>query len=97
MLNDSYMIVQSIIYDDEQFARPRRAVVPLIQRFSGKHVRGGAVELLEGQQDERRIALFEFPSMENIHQFWNSPDYVPVKELRREKKRPKDVDPGHTA
>jgi uncharacterized protein (DUF1330 family) len=64
----AYMIVQSIIYDDEQFARYRRAVVPLIQRFGGKHVRGGAVELLEGQQDERRIALFEFPSMENIHQ-----------------------------
>jgi uncharacterized protein (DUF1330 family) len=27
--------------------------------------------------------LFEFPSMETIHQFWNSPEYIPVKELRR--------------
>ena len=79
----AYMIVQSTISDEEQYARYRRAVVPLIERFGGKHVRGGAVELLEGRPDERRIALFEFPSMEAIHQFWNSPDYIPVKELRR--------------
>jgi uncharacterized protein (DUF1330 family) len=35
------------------------------------------------QQDDRRIALFEFPSMDSIREFWNSPEYVAVKELRR--------------
>lgn len=79
----AYMIVQSTITSEEQYGKYRRAVVPLIEAFGGKHVRGGAVERLEGQQDERRIALFEFPSMEAIHAFWNSPDYVPVKGLRR--------------
>ena len=79
----AYMIVQSTVSNEEQYGRYRRAVVPLIERFGGKHVRGGTVELLEGRSDERRIALFEFPSMGAIHQFWNSPDYMPVKELRR--------------
>lgn len=79
----AYMIVQSTISDEDQYGKYRRAVVPLIERFGGKHVRGGAVELLEGRADERRVALFEFPSMEMIHQFWNSADYIPVKELRR--------------
>ncbi len=79
----AYMIVQSTITNEEQYAKYRQAVVPLIETFGGKHVRGGTVELLEGEPDGRRIALFEFPSMQAIHAFWNAPEYVPVKALRR--------------
>lgn len=79
----AYMIVQTLITDEQQYGNYRKAVVPLIETFGGKHVRGGEVELLEGRQDDRRIALFEFPSMDAIHKFWDSPQYIPVKELRR--------------
>ena len=79
----AYMVVQALITDEAKYDAYRKAVLPLIASFSGKHVRGGPVELLEGRQDDRRIALFEFPSMEVIHTFWNSTDYVAVKELRR--------------
>ena len=79
----AYMIVQATITNAEQFGKYREAVMPLIASFGGKHVRGGTVELLEGQQDGRGIALFEFPSMDAIHSFWNSSEYVPVKEIRR--------------
>ena len=78
----AYMLVQTMITDEQQFGKYRQAVLPLIERFGGKHVRGGPVELLEGRQDERRMALFEFPSMHAIRAFWNSPEYVPVRELR---------------
>jgi uncharacterized protein (DUF1330 family) len=40
------------------------------------------VEVLEGEPDERSVVMFEFPTMEAIHAFWNSPDYVPIKKLR---------------
>ncbi len=78
----AYMLVQGTITDEEQYGKYREAVISLIETFGGKHVRGGTVELLEGQQDERRTALFEFPSMKAIHAFWNSPEYGPVKKLR---------------
>ena len=42
----------------------------------------GPVEVLEGEHDERPVVMFEFPNMEAIHAFWNSPDYVPIKKLR---------------
>ena len=80
----AYMLVQGTITDEERYGRYRQAVMPLIERFGGKHVRGGTVELLEGRQDERRTALFEFPSMDAIHAFWDAPEYGPVKELRRD-------------
>ena len=80
----AYLLVQAIITDETKYAQYRDAVVPLIAQFGGRHVRGGPVELLEGQQDERRLALFEFPSMEALHAFWHSPAYAPVKALRRD-------------
>ena len=78
----AYMLVQSTIADEARYGKYRQAVIPLIEAFGGKHVRGGPVELLEGQPDKRHIALFEFPSIEAIRAFWNSPEYDPVKALR---------------
>jgi uncharacterized protein (DUF1330 family) len=80
----AYMIVQITINDEQQWNKYRDAVVPLITKFGGKPlVRAGAVELLEGQHDGRLMTMIEFPSMEAIHQFWNSLEYAPVKEIRR--------------
>lgn len=79
----AYMVVQGTITNEEQFGKYRDAVMPLIASFGGKHLRGGTAELLEGHQDGRRIALFAFPSMEAIRSFWDSPEYIPIKEIRR--------------
>ena len=43
--------------------------MPLIAGFGGKHLKNGAAELLEGEQDGRGIPLFEFASMADIHAF----------------------------
>ncbi len=65
----AYMIVQTQITDAERFDRYRAAVMPLIAGFGGKHLKNGAAELLEGEQDGRGIPLFEFASMADIHAF----------------------------
>jgi uncharacterized protein (DUF1330 family) len=79
----AYMIVQISITDDSQWQKYREAVSPLIAKMGGRYiVRGAKVEVLEGHHDGRRMVLFEFPSLEAIHAFWDSPEYVPVKKLR---------------
>jgi uncharacterized protein (DUF1330 family) len=79
----AYFIVQSTISDEPQYQKYRDAVIPLMARFGGKMiVRGAKVEALEGRHDGRRMVIFEFPSMDAIHAFWSSPDYVPVKKIR---------------
>ena len=79
----AYFIVQSTIHDEERYQKYRDAVIPLIAKFDGKFVvKGAKIELLEGHHDGRRMVMFEFPSMEAIHAFWNSPEYLPVKPLR---------------
>jgi uncharacterized protein (DUF1330 family) len=79
----AYLIVQATITDEPQYQKYREAVVPFIARFGGKFAaRGAKVEVLEGDHDTRSVVMFEFPTMEAIHAFWNSPDYVPIKKLR---------------
>ena len=80
----AYLVMTIAIRDDAAWRTYRDAVIPLIAQFGGRHATGqGAVERLEGPDDGRCIAMFEFASMANIRAFWNSPEYGPVKELRQ--------------
>ena len=79
----AYLIVHQSISNEPQYQKYREAVVPLIVKHGGKPIVGGAaVEVLEGHHDKRPLVIFEFPSLEAIHDFWNAPDYGPVKKIR---------------
>ena len=79
----AYFVVQATVTDEPRFQKYREAVVPFIARFGGRIVaRGAKVEVLEGEHDTRPVVMFEFPTMEAIHAFWDSPDYVPIKKMR---------------
>ena len=78
----AYLMVQSTISDQAQYQKYRDAVLPLIASFGGKVIVRGAVEVFEGEPDARPMVAFEFPWLEAVHAFWDSPDYVPVKKLR---------------
>jgi uncharacterized protein (DUF1330 family) len=78
----AYLIVVGSINDPHEWAVYRAVVLPLIQRFGGIPLTGGGgAELLEGAKNT--IVIFEFPSMTELHAFWESPEYAPIKELRR--------------
>jgi uncharacterized protein (DUF1330 family) len=79
----AYMVVQINITDLDRFAQYRAAVPTVVESFGGRYLtRGAQVEVLEGNHDGRRLVLFEFPSMDAIKRFWNSPEYAKVKPLR---------------
>lgn len=81
----AYLVMQITITDEEHWGKYRDAVMPLLARFGGRRMtKGEGLELLEGRDDGRRIVMFEFASMEAVHAFWDSPEYGPVKELRRD-------------
>ena len=61
----------------------------MLIEFCGGKLRATGVELevLEGAHDGRRLVVFEFPSMDAIRRFWNSPEYEKVKTLRKDAAR----------
>jgi uncharacterized protein (DUF1330 family) len=81
----AYLVVQGTVEDESQFQKYREAIVPFVTKFGGKlAARDAKVELLEGEHDTRSVIMLEFPTMEAIRAFWNSPDYVPIKKLRED-------------
>ena len=77
------LIVQATVVEREAYKRYQAAVQPLMASFGGKlKGTGVGLEVLEGSHDGRRLVVFEFPSMDAIHGFWDSPQYQKVKQLR---------------
>src|SRR5207248_6471428 len=58
----------------------RRAVHRQLRRKACRQTRKGGD--IGRRHDQRPVVMFEFPDIEAIHAFWNSPDYTPIKKLR---------------
>ena len=70
--------------DQEALVEYRRGNTESVALHGGRFVvRGGAMELLEGEWDTRRIVVIEFPDMDAARAWYDSADYAPLKALRR--------------
>src|SRR5688572_13412054 len=56
----------------------------LMARFDGRYLFASfGVQVLEGGGPAPQvIAVSEFPNVGKIHEFWNAPEYEPLRELR---------------
>jgi uncharacterized protein (DUF1330 family) len=55
-----------------------------VQQYGGRFiVRGPTPQVLEGEFDAPRFVLLEFPSVERARQWYDSPEYAPLKALRQ--------------
>ncbi len=79
----AYIIVRVDIKDAEQYKKYLQVVPGIIERFEGKAiVRAEKAETLEGAQENRRMVILEFPSMEKARDFYYSKEYQEAKRLR---------------
>ena len=80
-----YAVVNVRVTDPERYAKYRDEAPVTIARYGGKYLaRGGTVEVLEGDWNPQRLVVLEFESMERFHEWYNSPEYAPHKQLRNE-------------
>ena len=78
----AYLVVDYEVHDDG-FGTYGQAVRPLIAQHGGVYRAAvGEPAVLEGDPQPRGVALIEFPSMERLRAFWDSPEYAAVKPLR---------------
>ena len=79
----AYMIVQIKVTREEGWPEYREQVSRLFAAHGGRYlVRGGHCEVLEGGGPARRRVVLEFPSMDRLKAFWDSPEYRPLRALR---------------
>ena len=79
----AYIIATIEVTDPEQFEVYRGQVPATIEKHGGRYLaRGGAVEILEGEQPARRTVVLEFDTLEQARGWYYSEDYAGPKALR---------------
>ncbi len=80
----AYLIANVDVKDTEKFQDYLKATPAVIKQFGGKFlVRGGDFEICEGSWNPKRLVLVEFESMQKAKQFYNSPEYTAIIDLRQ--------------
>jgi uncharacterized protein (DUF1330 family) len=80
----AYVIVDIEVTDPVSFADYQTKIGANIAAFGGRSLaRGGATEVLEGNWTPKRLVILEFPSMARLKEWYKSPEYAPLLNLRK--------------
>ena len=83
----AYLVANIEVTDAAGYDDYRKGVAATIEQYGGRFlVRGGATEALEGAPP-KRVVVLEFPSLEQAKRWWDSPEYRPLRDLRRRASR----------
>jgi uncharacterized protein (DUF1330 family) len=81
----AYVIVNVDTKHPQEYERYKEMAQKTVAQYGGRYiVRGGQMSVMEGSWKPTRIVILEFPSYEKAHEWWNSAEYAPAKELRRQ-------------
>lgn len=81
----AYIIVDLEITDLEGFKAYQQRVGATLESYGGKYlVRGGPYETMEGDWRPHTLVLIEFDSVEKAWQWYHSPEYAPLIDLRHQ-------------
>ena len=73
------------VRDRDALAEYRRRNTDAVANHGGRFVvRGGEAQLLEGSWDTLRMVVIEFPDTAAARAWWESEEYAPLKEMRRD-------------
>jgi len=79
----AYIVVESKISDPEQFKQYMAAAPDAVKSFGGEYlVRGGSIEVLEGDWTPGRLTVLQYPDMASAKAMYDSPAYVAARALR---------------
>ncbi len=78
-----YLVANVSVGNEQAYEAYRSQVEAIIARHGGRYlVRGGAVEVLEREQAVSRLVIVEFPGVEAVRAFYDSPEYQEIIPLR---------------
>lgn len=80
-----FIYIRRSVIDEAKNREYTGAVGATLRQFDGELVaRGASVETLEGDLQLPPITMFRFPSLERLREWYASPEYAPLLQLRLE-------------
>ena len=79
----AYVIANVDVTDPVQYEQYKK-LSSIAMKVHGAEIciRGGKVEVLEGDWNPARFVMLKFPSVEAAHKFYESPEYKAAKQAR---------------
>ncbi len=79
----AYLIANVRVTNPDQYAEYRKWSSAAFEAHNAEIlVRGGAVEVIEGDWTPERVVIVRFPDMAAAHAFYNSPEYGKARTAR---------------
>ncbi|MFP8879366.1 MAG: DUF1330 domain-containing protein [Myxococcota bacterium] len=79
----AYVIYQAEVFDPAQYEKYKAKTPESIAAFGGRFiVRGGEIDVLEGEAPPGRTVVLEFPSMPAARDWYASDQYAEARVLR---------------
>ncbi len=88
----AYVIVEIDIVDPVGYEEYKKLAGATVEKYGGKYiVRGGPVEMLEGDWNPKRIVILEFESMQRAKEWLNCEEYREPRKMRHRTAKTKMV------
>ncbi|MCG8490671.1 MAG: DUF1330 domain-containing protein [Sneathiellales bacterium] len=79
----AYMLARVNVKDPAQYEEYKKLAPIAINKYGGKYLtRGGEMETVEGPEETMRVVIVEYPDMDAVRAFYNSPEYQKAKAAR---------------
>lgn len=79
----AYLVARVDVRDWDRYKEYMRHTPRVIAQYGGRFIaRGGRKITLEGPEDNLRLVLIEFPSVEKAKLFYDSPEYKAIAKFR---------------
>jgi uncharacterized protein (DUF1330 family) len=84
----AYVINDMEVTDPALLEEYKKLSSATVQQFGGRFLaRGGTTAVIEGDWSPKRLAILEFPSLEQAQAWANSAEYAPAKQIRQRASR----------
>ena len=82
-MSSAYIIASVTVTNPEQYQEYIRFSTHVMQTHGAEVcVRGGAVQVLEGDWNPGRSVILKFKDTDSAHKFYNSPEYLKARSAR---------------
>ena len=79
----AYVIVEIDILDPAGYEEYKKLASATVEKYGAKYiVRGGRIEVLEGDWDPKRIVVLEFESMQRARDWLSCEEYSEPRKMR---------------
>lgn len=79
----AYVIADIEVIDGAGYEEYRQRAPATIAAHGGRYLaRGGATKALEGSWLPKRCVILEFPTMAQLTEWWESPEYQSIRPIR---------------